>query len=160
LIAHRLLEQLGSGYRLIADLSHNSITPIESEGEIQFLHRKGASPSNQDTIIIPGSRGSNSYLVKPTGNQEANLWSVAHGAGRKWGRNECEGRLREKYSADSMKKTKLGSYVICEDRDLLYEEAPQAYKDIDSVISDMVNLGLIKVVAIFTPVLTYKERQR
>jgi release factor H-coupled RctB family protein len=59
-----------------------------------------------------------------------------------------------------MKKTKLGSYVICEDRDLLYEEAPQAYKDIDSVISDMVNLGLIKVVAIFTPVLTYKERQR
>jgi len=59
-----------------------------------------------------------------------------------------------------MKKTKLGSYVICEDKALLYEEAPQAYKDIDSVIGDMVSFGLIAVVAVFVPVLTYKVRER
>ena len=160
LIAHRVMEQLGGENRLITDLAHNSITKVTADGKEAYLHRKGAAPSNQPLIIIPGSRGACSYLVKPTGDQSHNLWSVAHGAGRKWNRSECEGRLREKYSADSMKKTKLGSYVICEDKELLYEEAPQAYKDIDSVISDMVSFGLISVVAVFEPVLTYKVRQR
>lgn len=59
-----------------------------------------------------------------------------------------------------MRRTKLGSFVICEDRDLLYEEAPQAYKNIETVIDDMVSFGLISVVAIFEPVLTYKVRGR
>lgn len=39
------------------------------------------------------------------------------------------------------------------------EEAPQAYKDIESVIWDMVSFGLISVVAEFEPVLTYKVRK-
>jgi release factor H-coupled RctB family protein len=160
LIACRLIWQIDSwaGVGHSGDWCHNSITLVESEGKTSFLHRKGAAPSDEVCVIIPGSRGACSYLVKPIGDQEANLWSVAHGAGRKWGRNECEGRLREKYSADSMRKTKLGSFVICEDKDLLYEEAPQAYKDIDAVIADMVGFGLVKVVATFTPILTYKVR--
>jgi release factor H-coupled RctB family protein len=128
------------------------------DGAACFLHRKGAAPSDQGAVIIPGSRGTCSYLVKPIGDQEANLWSVAHGAGRKWGRNECEGKLRGRYPAESLRRTRLGSYVICEDKELLYEEAPQAYKDIDSVISDMVGFGLVKVVATFAPILTYKVR--
>ncbi len=124
-----------------------------------FLHRKGAVPSDQGLIVIPGSRGTMSYLVKSAGDQSPNLWSVAHGAGRKWGRSDCAGRLREKYTTEAMRKTKLGSYVICEDRDLLYEDAPQPYKDIKAVIGDMVELGLITVVAILAPVLTYKVRK-
>jgi release factor H-coupled RctB family protein len=176
LIAHRFLEQLGSGYHRIIDRIHNSITIVEGIKRNFYLHRKGVSPlvtfdepfyrgypisPASSLVIIPGSRGTPSYLVRPSVEEinQDHLYSVAHGAGRKWGRNECEGRLREKYSADSMKKTKLGSYVICEDKDLLYEEAPQAYKDIDSVISDMVSFGLISVVAVFEPVLTYKVKK-
>ncbi len=160
LIACRLLEQLGSDYRHILDLTHNSITRREVAGKECYLHRKGAVPSDQGVVVIPGSRGTLSYLVAPAGSQSANLWSVAHGAGRKWGRSDCAGRLREKFTAESLRKTKLGSYVICEDRDLLYEEAPQAYKDIEAVINDMVGLGLITVVATLAPVLTYKVRKR
>jgi release factor H-coupled RctB family protein len=96
----------------------------------------------------------------PTGEQEKNLWSLAHGAGRKWNRSECEGRLRERYRADSLRKTSLGSYVICEDKALLYEEAPQAYKNIEAIIGDLVSFGLIRVIASFIPVLTYKVRDR
>lgn len=160
LICHRFLEQLGGAYQRVVDLHHNSISRVRLNDNDAWLHRKGAAPSDQPLIIIPGSRGSCSYLVSPIGDQSANLWSVAHGAGRKWGRNECEGRLKGKYSADAMKKTKLGSYVICENRVLLYEEAPQAYKDIGAVINDMVSFGLISVVAVFEPVLTYKVRGR
>jgi release factor H-coupled RctB family protein len=160
LIASRFLDQLGSGYRTVTDLVHNSVTPLAADNAHYFLHRKGAAPSDAGAVVIPGSRGAASYLVMPTGDQEENLWSVAHGAGRKWNRSECAGRLRERYSANSMRKTGLGSYVICEDKGLLYEEAPQAYKDIESIITDMVSFGLITVVASFTPLLTYKVRER
>lgn len=163
LIANRLIGQI-DGTAVIGqngDWCHNSITTVEYSGRECFLHRKGAAPSDDVCAVIPGSRGTCSYLVKPNWErQRENLWSIAHGAGRKWSRSECEGRLRAKYSAESMKKTKLGSYVICEDRNLLYEEAPQAYKDITSVIDDMVSFGLIEVIAIFEPILTYKVRGR
>ena len=160
LIALRLLEQLGSGYRAILDLIHNSVTVVVGQDGPLFLHRKGAAPSDAGAVVIPGSRGATSYLVKSRGDQKPNLWSLAHGAGRKWNRSECAGRLRDRYHADSLRRTGLGSYVICEDRDLLYEEAPQAYKDIEAVIQDMVSLGLITVIASFTPLLTYKVRER
>jgi release factor H-coupled RctB family protein len=143
------------------DWCHNSITVTEYDGKECFLHRKGAAPTDEMHVVIPGSRGSLTYLVKPTWERpEENLWSLAHGAGRKWSRSECEGRLRERYSADSFRKTRLGSYVICDDKPLLYEEAPQAYKDIDSIIADLVSFGLIEVVATFIPLLTYKVRGR
>ncbi len=160
LIAHRFLEQLDSAYRKITDLSHNSLTQVASDGATRYLHRKGAAPSDQGPVMVPGSRGACSYLVMPVGEQHNNLWSVAHGAGRKWNRSECKGRLRNRYTAKALGKTELGNFVICEDRELLYEEAPQAYKDIKAVIEDMVSFGLIKVVATFMPLLTYKVRER
>jgi release factor H-coupled RctB family protein len=36
-------------------------------------------------------------------------------------------------------------------------KAPQAYKNIDIVIDDLVEAGLATVVATFRPILTYKE---
>jgi release factor H-coupled RctB family protein len=53
----------------------------------------------------------------------------------------------------------LGGRVICEDRELLYDEAPQAYKDIAQVIADLENLGLVRTIAVYRPVLTYKVRR-
>ena len=42
----------------------------------------------------------------------------------------------------------------------IYEEAPQAYKDISQVILDLENFGLIDVIATLKPVITYKTRRR
>ena len=56
-------------------------------------------------------------------------------------------------------QTGLGGRVICEDRDLLYEEAPAAYKNIEAVIQDLVDAGLVSVIATFRPLLTYKTRK-
>jgi release factor H-coupled RctB family protein len=49
--------------------------------------------------------------------------------------------------------------VICEDRDLLYEEAPQAYKDVGAVVQDLVDAGLVRVIATLRPLITYKLRR-
>ena len=157
LIAERFLRCLGTTGKKMIDVNHNTVTPL---GNNHWLHRKGASPSDRGIIMIPGSRGTFSYLVQPIGEQKDNAYSLAHGAGRKWKRSEAKGNLSRRYQADDLTKTNLGSRVICEDKNLLYEEAPQAYKNIDIVIDDMVKENLIKVIAIYRPVITYKTRRR
>ncbi len=158
LIAERFLAQLNSDALPLLDACHNSVARVEIEGEIRWLHRKGAAPSDDGPIVIPGSRGTLSYLVCPTGDQKKNLWSLAHGAGRKWNRTSTRQRLKAKYNAKALTQTALGNTVICENRDLLYEEAPDAYKKIENVIEEMVNAGLIKVIATLRPLITYKMR--
>ncbi len=86
----------------------------------------------------------------------ATLYSLAHGAGRKWARKDCKGRLERRYSAAQLTRTRLGSHVICADRELLYEEAPEAYKSIDSVVDALEDAGLLRKLARLAPVLTYK----
>ena len=110
-------------------------------------------------MVIPGSRGSLSYLVKPTGDGASHAWSLAHGAGRKWARSEARLRMRERFGPHQLLQTGLGSRVVCEERDLLYEEAPEAYKNIGAVIEDLVAAGLVSVIATFRPLLNYKTRK-
>ena len=154
LIAERLFSASGLSGKQVSDTIHNSITPLPDGC---WLHRKGAAPADAGPVVIAGSRGSLSYLVQPIGDQAGNAFSLAHGAGRKWARNEAKPRLARKFTADQLRQGPKGNRVICTQKDLLFEEAPQAYKDIDRVIDDMVNAGLIEVIAAFYPVITYKN---
>lgn len=155
LTAHRFLSALGSEGKKILDIRHNAVS---LSGKSHWLHRKGVVPSDCGPVIIPGTRGSFTYLAMPVGDQAANLWSLAHGAGRKWNRTSVKGRLKDRFHAKSLTQTELGGLVICEDKALLYEEAPQAYKNIDRVIGDMTDAGLIRTIAVFRPLITYKTR--
>ncbi len=110
--------------------------------------------------MIPGSRGTPSYLVRALASEgEKAAWSLAHGAGRRWQRGYAKSRLSHKYRVEDLQRTELGGRVICEDRELLYDEAPQAYKDIAQVIADLEAAGLIATIAVYRPVLTYKVRR-
>lgn len=155
LIARRFTATLGAQAESLWDGCHNSITRHETS----WLHRKGAVAADTDFVVIPGSRGSLSYLVKPIGDGESHSWSLAHGAGRKWGRSDARLRMRERFSVAELAQTGLGGRVVCEERDLLYEEAPAAYKSIEAVVHDLVDAGLVSVVATFRPLLTYKTRK-
>jgi release factor H-coupled RctB family protein len=160
LLAHRFAEQIGADTRLVSDVPHNVIAREDWGGSGAFVHRKGAAVANGGAIMIPGSRGTLSYLVAPTGDREAAAFSLAHGAGRRWQRGYAKPRLSHRYRVEDLARTDLGGRVICEDRELLYEEAPQAYKDIGRVIDDLVAAGLVAVFAVYTPALTYKTRRR
>ena len=159
LIARRLCDQIHTECVKVLDVPHNGIWARVMEGPTVWLHRKGAAPADQGPVIVPGTRGSLSYLVLPLPDQDRSAWSVAHGAGRRWNRRSARARLGDRYRAESLARTDLGSYVICEDKDLLFEEAPQAYKDIDAVIQDMVQAGQVRVIASLRPLLTYKTRR-
>jgi release factor H-coupled RctB family protein len=111
-------------------------------------------------IVIPGSRGDLTYIVQPRlAGADRALHSLAHGAGRKWSRSEARARLSDRYRIADLERTKLGSRVICEDKDLIFEEAPQAYKDIHRVIADLAEAGLIDIIASLRPLITYKTRR-
>lgn len=160
LIALRFLDAIRANGYCTLDINHNLVTSKKIDGIEGWLHRKGATPSDQGYVVIPGSRGDYSYLVTPRINNDdkaiKSLFSLAHGAGRKWKRGECHGRLGHKYKREDLYRTELGSRVICGNKELLYDEAPQAYKKCETVISDMVDAELIDVVAKLRPVLTFK----
>jgi release factor H-coupled RctB family protein len=160
LIARRFVTTIGAETETIWDGCHNSITRRESDGEVVWLHRKGAVDAECGFVVIPGSRGSMSYIVKPIRNGENHAWSLAHGAGRKWARSDARQRMRERFSVSELAQTPLGGRVVCEERDLLYEEAPAAYKNIEAVIADLVAAGLVSVIATLRPLLTYKTRKQ
>lgn len=156
-IARRILQAMRAKAQYLLDVSHNHVVPARFCGADGFLHRKGATPADQGMVMIPGSRGDFSYLVMPLVDCHDALDSLAHGAGRKWARSDCVGRLAHKFKSDELRKTRFGSTVVCSDKELLYEEAPQAYKDVDGVVASLVDAGLVRLIARFKPLLTYKK---
>lgn len=157
LIARRFIAAVKTEGHCTLDVNHNLVVEKTIANRQGWLHRKGATPSDKGCVVIPGSRGDYSYLVEPMPS-EIGLYSLAHGAGRKWKRGECKGRLSHKYKRDDLYRTALGSRVICGDRELLYDEAPQAYKKCATIINDLVDAGLVKVIAKLAPVLTFKTQ--
>lgn len=127
----------------------------------EYIHRKGVGYTKPGQLsIIPGSRGSFSYIVKMTSDIElakSVLFSIAHGAGRRYSRSDAESRMKQKYSSKELKTTQLGSKVVSKSASLLFQEAPESYKSIDNVIQDLVDHQLITVVAVLRPLLTFKQ---
>lgn len=155
LIGQRILQRLGTTATRLLDVEHNMIEARRIDGVDGWLHRKGACPADQGLVILPGSRGDYSYLVQPIPSV-VSLYSLAHGAGRKWQRSDCKGKLAQRYDHAALLQNRFKGRVICADKALVYEEAPQAYKSIDTIIESLLGLDLIMVVARFKPLLTYK----
>ncbi|MFC0350669.1 RNA ligase RtcB family protein [Undibacterium danionis] len=158
LIAERICVNLAMQAEPVLDIHHNFLSEVSIDGVRGFLHRKGAAPADQGLIVIPGSRGDYSFVVQALDGELAShsLFSLAHGAGRKWMRSECEARLKQRYTAAQLSRTALDSRVVCHDKGLIFEEAPEAYKPIDSVIESLQEAGLIKLVAKLKPLISYK----
>ncbi|MEH2035234.1 RtcB family protein [Nostoc sp.] len=134
---------------LVYDLPHNITLP---EGQ-RWVIRKGACPAHTgQPVIIPGSMGAYSYLMVGKGNP-AFCNSASHGAGR------IRSRFDLSRKGASQNETELGlTGVDCitlrEERRI--EEAPAAYKPIQSVIDVQVEAEMVDVVARLSPVLTFK----
>jgi release factor H-coupled RctB family protein len=152
MLAARVAQALGARIgEPVVDLSHNLVERRDG----QYLHRKGAAPGDGREVLVAGTRGTRSWLVAAHSAAEAN-YSVAHGAGRKMSRGDALRRSQAKHTVAQLRRTPLGSIVICGDRQLLFEEAPSAYKKIEQVIADLVDHGLATSVASTVPLITYK----
>lgn len=153
-----------------------------------YIHRKGAAPSTPliPFLPLPGSRGTPTLMLRPlftpaTGHGAVNALSLAHGAGRAMSRAKARVGIARKYNNDadvltSMKPFSRGNssgggksgkgsvlkgagWVVCDDKELVWEEAPEAYKDVEMVGEDMRRCGVAEVVGRCVPRVTYKVRR-
>ena len=121
------------------DIHHNYAACEEHFGKKVFVHRKGATSAKLDEIgIIPGSMGTASYIVRGLGNPDS-FMSCSHGAGRRMSRIAASTTLTVEECDQAMdgivceRWHKYKGYGKAKGR-LDLSEAPQAYKDIESVI--------------------------
>ncbi|PHJ58722.1 RtcB protein [Nostoc linckia z18] len=119
----------------------------------KWVTRKGACPAYAgQPVIIPGSMGDYSYLMVGRGNP-AFCNSASHGAGRLRSRFDLNRRGASESEAE-LGLTGVDCITLREERRI--EEAPAAYKPIQSVIDVQVAAGMVDVVARLSPVLTFK----
>jgi|TARA_Y100000310_G_scaffold128033_1_gene127184 tRNA-splicing ligase RtcB len=143
----------GFGYTWdnMINIAHNYAALENHFGQNVWVHRKGATRAREGQLgIIPGSQGTNSYIVRGKGNPDS-FESCSHGAGRKMGRKEakCNLNLEEEIKKLKDKNVIHGIRGI---RDL--DEAPGAYKDINTVIQNQKDL--IDVAVILYPLAVIK----
>jgi tRNA-splicing ligase RtcB len=130
------------------DLAHNYIELKHLEGELHAIHRKGAcSAAEGDYGVIPGSMGSSTYITVGRGS-EASYCSSSHGAGRALSRGEAFRRL----STPNLMRSMDG--IVWSESARLKDEAPDAYKCIDAVMS--AQSDLVRVRRRLTPLLSVK----
>ncbi|KAJ9668558.1 hypothetical protein H2201_001200 [Coniosporium apollinis] len=159
---------------------------LDDDAAYAYIHRKGAAPTynpqmNKPLTILPlpGSRGKPTIMLRPTFSQATqygykNALSLAHGAGRAMSRTKALTSINQKYAGDSVsllqpnaasqahvkdgKNVRGGTWVICDEKDLVWEEAPEAYKDVYAVAEDLVREGVAEVIGWCRPRVSYKVR--
>ena len=84
------------------NVHHNFVAEEEHFGERLMVHRKGAIRLAAGEVgLVPGSMGTNSYVVEGRGNPFA-LNSCSHGAGRAMSRADAFRTISDKRFADSL----------------------------------------------------------
>ncbi len=126
----------------LINIAHNYAAMEHHFGKNVIVHRKGATRARLGEYgIIPGSQGSQSFIVTGKGNPES-FSSCSHGAGRVLGRKQAQRVL------DLAEQQK-----ILDDLGVLHalrgkwglDEAPGAYKDITQVMANQTDLVNIEV---------------
>lgn len=99
-----------------------------------IIHRKGATPAGKGVLgIIPGSMGDPGYMVRGLGRGAA-LNSASHGAGRVGSRTAARNSISKRDRDDYLAAN--GVELLAGGRD----EAPQAYKNIATVMAAQTDL--------------------
>jgi tRNA-splicing ligase RtcB len=113
---------------------HNYTTRETHLGREVWLSRKGAIHAAEGVRgLIPGSMGTASYVVTGKGNALA-LQSSPHGAGRNYSRTAARKRFTRESLDTAMKGIAWGR------SDAFLDEHPEAYKPIDTVMTDAADL--------------------
>ncbi len=143
IIHAKIAKQMGREPLKMVENHHNFAWKEMYNGKEVIVHRKGATPAGKDVMgIIPGSMTAPGFIVKGKG-EEASLSSAAHGAGRRMSRTAAIKSITHETMNEELKKH--GVKLIGGGLD----EAPQAYKDIESVMQSQKQL--VEVVGKFYP---------
>lgn len=142
-IHDRITQAIGGNVLAKVENHHNFAWKETWNGEEVIVHRKGATPASKDVMgIIPGSMTAPGFLVRGKGEADA-INSASHGAGRQMSRTQAIKSITKNDMQKMLKDhgvTLIGAGL---------DEAPMAYKNIETVMASQKDL--VDVVAKFTP---------
>ena len=157
------------GIDVIYDVAHNIAKKerhdVDGKTMDVLVHRKGATRafcagrpevtqiyrSVGQPVIIPGDMSTGTYvLVGRKGSMEQTFGSSCHGAGRQMSRKAAVESMNARSVKESM--SSMNIYLRNGSDEELVEEAPQAYKDVDRVVSVVCDAGLTGKVARLRPI--------
>jgi len=155
-----------TGLTLVYDVAHNLAEledhPVAGEVRRLCVHRKGATRAfgpgdprlpadiraTGQPVLIPGTMGTASWVLRGLEGNPV-FASAAHGAGRTMSRTAAK-RLRS--GGDVLAALEADGIAVRPGATrLLAEEAPEAYKDVDRVVSVCERAGLALPVARLRP---------
>jgi tRNA-splicing ligase RtcB len=163
----------GQGIQMLYDVGHNTCKverhEVDGVEKDLYVHRKGATrafgPGRKELteayrsigqpVIVGGTMGTASYILVGTESGEEKAFaSVCHGAGRRMSRNAA----KKKFRGDRLKQEleERGILIFGHSMPGLAEEAPEAYKDVASVIEAIHRAGLARKVLRVRPLACIK----
>lgn len=118
---------------------HHNFTQVENHfGQNVWITRKGAIQATEGKMgMIPGSMGTRSYIVTGLGNPMS-FNSAPHGAGRRMSR----ARAKASFTMEDFDRAMVG--IEHRRSEVLLDELPMAYKDIDEVMENAKELVEVK----------------
>ena len=170
-----LKAELGEEIELstLYDVSHN-IAKIEEhiihgKNCTCAVHRKGATRAFSGTqpdlhatfaqtgqpVVVPGDMGRGSWLMAgPQTEQNQAFGSACHGAGRALSRSAARRKINSEAKEKELRDK--GIIVQAATKNILSEEAPEAYKDVDRVIQNTAIANLARPVLRLEPMAVIK----
>ena len=141
----------GIEFEPMINIAHNYAAFEHHYGEDVIVHRKGATLAREGVVgIIPGSQGTASYIVEGLGNPES-FCSCSHGAGRVMSRTAAIKTLDMAAEVAQLEAKGIVHAIRCQDD---MQEASGAYKDIETVIKN--ELDLVKIKTRLLPIAVIK----
>ncbi len=170
-VSQAFAETFGQEAWLVYEISHNLAQEEQHPDLFDFpvwIHRKGATralpaghPMLAGTpwaetghpVLIPGSMGDWSYLLRPLPGAARSLYSVNHGCGRRKSRSAARRDISQAQADRQMKE--LGVLVNAGGR-VPVDESPDCYKPAEEVIRAVTQAGLARVEVRLTPIASIK----
>jgi tRNA-splicing ligase RtcB len=157
----------------VYDIAHNmgkiEEHTVNGEKVRVCVHRKGATrafgpglPELPDEyrslgqpVLVPGSMGTSSWVLLGTKeSMTLSFGSSCHGAGRVMSRKKAKRTVRGDRLREELESR--GIRIRARSMPGLAEEAPQAYKDVESVVDVVVEAGIAQKVARLLPLAVIK----
>ncbi|HDD72546.1 MAG TPA: RNA-splicing ligase RtcB, partial [Candidatus Aenigmarchaeota archaeon] len=141
--------------KTVYSIAHNIVKleehTVDGHKRKLYVHRKGSTRAFPDLpVIIAGSMGTASYLLKGTETaMKKTFGSSAHGAGRAMSRHAAIKKFRG--TEVSKKLESRGIISKSTHPSVMAEEAPEAYKDVESVVESVHGAGISLKVARMAP---------
>jgi tRNA-splicing ligase RtcB len=170
-VAGAFAESFGPEPELVYEISHNLVQEERHPDlfeEPVWVHRKGATralpaghpmlagtrwETTGHPVIIPGSMGDYSYVLRPLPGAAKALYSVNHGAGRRKSRMAARREITQAEADRRMRD--LGVLVNAGGR-VPIDESPACYKPAEEVIRAVTDAGLAEVEVRLSPIASIK----